>query len=177
MYPRGRNLIFVNSIIIIIFAGLAFMMAYMCFIFSGPDGIYLIEQMGATELIESVPGMSVADVLNAFHILGVACVAVGLYQLMLGVLGLVFAKNSKRAPILIAFGSVALIFQSVLVFLLLFSSISVAMAFGVGLIVYALFLTGAIGNLRPGTDYGEPMILGPSSEELMAEIVMVDEDL
>ena len=173
MYPRGRNLIIINSVIIIIFSGFAFMMAYMCFVFSGPEGIYLIAQMGATELIESIPGMSVEDVLNAFHILGMACVAAGLYQLLLGVLGLVFAKNSKKAPLLIGLGAIALIAQSLLVLLLMFSNFSVAMAFGAGLIVYALFITGAIGNLRPGA--GEPVILGPSSAELMAEIVMVDE--
>ena len=176
MNPRGKNLILINSIIILIFAGFAFLVAYMSFILSGPEGAYLFEQMGAMELIETVPGISIEDVLNVVHVIGVICVIVGAYQLLLGVLGLAFAKNPKRAPILIALGSVPLIFQSYLVFMLLFSNPSGAMVFAVGLIVYALFFAGAIRNLRPHISYDEPMILGPSSEELMAEVVMGDEE-
>jgi len=155
------------------FAVFSFIMSLASFVFTGSGGADLLMQIGAEEIVGSA-GLSMDDILAMFSVLSIAFAVAGLYQLLLGVLGIVFAKNPKRAPILIGLGVVALIFQALVVFLLLFGSPLYAMLFGIGLVVYALFLTGAVGNLRPR--FSEPTILGPSSESLMSEVKMEDEE-
>jgi len=146
-------------------------MSFASFAFIGSGGAEMLEQINAEEIITAA-GISMDDILSTFGILGNAFALVGIYLLLLGVLGILFSKNPKRAPILIALGAIALIFQSLAVFLLLFSSPPIALLFGGGLIVYALFLTGAIGNMRPS--FSEPTIIGESNESLMDEVKMGD---
>jgi hypothetical protein len=182
MKPKGKGLILASSVFIIIFAVFSLIMAFVFFSFTGSQGAEFLAQIGASEILEAyIPGISIAEaealideMMPFFGITGAIFLIIGIYQLLLGILGLFFSGNRKRASILVVMAIIALIFQSIIVVIYLFSDFSTALFLIFILFVYVMFLTGALRNLQAKSSSTE--IIGYSDETLMSAVSGADKE-